>query len=95
MPHVFFCAGSRDYLVTTRILSNVMGILLAILVSHLPPLASATTCACNGYSRVIEGCTKEANTLTRTFLAVCSASKDGHEANAADTNDATEVFSAR
>ncbi|CDI76179.1 hypothetical protein, conserved [Eimeria praecox] len=68
--------GDQDYLATTRILSNVMGILLAVIVAHLPPLASATTCACNDYSEVMQGCTREASHLVQTFLAICESPKE-------------------
>ncbi|KAL8449802.1 hypothetical protein Emed_002765 [Eimeria media] len=44
-------AGDTNYLVTTRILSNLMGILLAVVMAHVPPLASATTFACSEYAQ--------------------------------------------
>ncbi|CDJ51088.1 hypothetical protein, conserved [Eimeria brunetti] len=72
--------GEEDYLATTRILSNLMGILLAVIVAHLPPLASATTCSCNEYSKVMQGCTREASHLVQTFLAVCQPQKEQEDA---------------
>ena len=83
-----FCvlhAGDRDYLVTTRIVSTIMGILLAIIVAHLPPRASAATCACIDYSQVMQGCTREASHLVQTFLALCESTKEEQGACPADS----------
>ncbi|CDJ36413.1 uncharacterized protein EMH_0083670 [Eimeria mitis] len=77
--------GEQDYLATTRILSNIMGILLAVIVAHLPPLASATTCACNEYSQVMQGCTREANHLVQTFLSLCQPPMEQHGSSPADS----------
>lgn len=70
--------GCRDYLVTTRILSNLLGIILAVILTHLPPLASATTSACTEYSHVVQHCIMGLNKLTHSFLCVCGDSTDEH-----------------
>lgn len=71
-------AGSMDYLVTTRILSNIMGTLLAVIMAHLPPLASATTCTCNEYSQIVQHCTTGVNKVIHSFICICGESKDEH-----------------
>ncbi|KAL8455764.1 hypothetical protein Emag_000338 [Eimeria magna] len=53
-------AGDTNYLVVTRILSNLMGILLAVVMAHLPPLASATTFACSEYAQDVSSKRQEA-----------------------------------
>ncbi|OEH76740.1 hypothetical protein cyc_07508 [Cyclospora cayetanensis] len=68
--------GGGDYLVVTRILSNLMGILLALIISHLPPSASAAKCSCNEYSQIMHSCTREVSNLVYSFLYVCGASRD-------------------
>ncbi|KAL8271933.1 hypothetical protein Esti_004057 [Eimeria stiedai] len=69
-------AGDTNYLVATRILSNLMGILLAVVVSHLPPLASATTFACSEYAQVMQCCTGGVSDLIGSFLFICGGTKD-------------------
>ncbi|KAL8433128.1 hypothetical protein ACSSS7_004105 [Eimeria intestinalis] len=69
-------SGDTNYLVTTRILSNLMGILLAVVVAHLPPLASATTFACSEYAQVMQCCTSGVNDLIGSFLCICGSTKD-------------------
>lgn len=63
--------GARDYLTTTRILSNILGICLAVIMTHLPPLASATTASCDEYSKALSCCSDRLSALLCSFLRIC------------------------
>ncbi|XP_026193722.1 uncharacterized protein LOC34623461 [Cyclospora cayetanensis] len=84
--------GGGDYLVVTRILSNLMGILLALIISHLPPSASAAKCSCNEYSQIMHSCTREVSNLVYSFLYVCGASRDEHDGSVTSCVCCTAVF---
>ncbi|KAL8437237.1 hypothetical protein Efla_006730 [Eimeria flavescens] len=68
--------GDMNYVVVTRILSNLMGILLGVVVTHVPPLASATTSACKEYTHVMQCCTTGFTDMTQSFLCICGGGKE-------------------
>lgn len=49
-------AGSRNYLVVTRIVANLLGILLALTVAHIPPVCSGNNAASERYGESLESC---------------------------------------
>lgn len=69
-------AGARDYLTVTRILSNIIGICLAVIMTHLPPLASATTASCDEYSKVLSCCSDRLSALLCSFLRTCGDQRE-------------------
>ncbi|EPR59318.1 hypothetical protein TGGT1_284780 [Toxoplasma gondii GT1] len=60
--------GSRDYLVVTRIFSNLIGILLAIVVAHLPPVCSGNNSAAERYGDSLKCCAKAIEKTVQYFL---------------------------
>ncbi|PFH34806.1 hypothetical protein BESB_068390 [Besnoitia besnoiti] len=48
--------GSRDYLTVTRIVSNLLGILLALVVAHIPPVCSGNNAASELYGDSLKCC---------------------------------------
>eukprot|EP00070_Physeter_catodon_P036581 XP_028343475.1 uncharacterized protein LOC112062914 [Physeter catodon] len=60
--------GSIDYLTVTRIVSSILGVVLAILVAHLPPACSGNNAAAMRYGEALECCSQAVEKAVQYLL---------------------------
>ncbi|CBZ51711.1 hypothetical protein NCLIV_015060 [Neospora caninum Liverpool] len=68
--------GSRDYLVVTRIVSNLLGILLALVVAHVPPVCSGNNSASERYGDSLKCCAQAIEKAVQYLLEASETAAD-------------------